>query len=433
MEHVPAEQLCRFINASPSPFHVCQTVAELLDVAGFDRVDERDDWTADGTGRRYLIRDGSVVAWAVPPDAGPTTPFRIVGAHTDSPNLRVKPHPDRSVAGTGQVALEPYGGVLLTSWLGRDLGLSGRVAVSDPASETGGVTLRLVLVDRPILHLPQLAIHLDRTVNQDGLVVNPQQHLAALWDVGGPDLHGFSEFLAAELDVEPSDVLAWEVMAHDLTPAATMGRNGGLLSAPRLDNLCSSWAAVGALLDTIGADDPPDTTSVVCLFDSEEIGSVSASGAAGSLLPTVLERIGQALGAERQEHHRALAGSLCASADMAHATHPNYPDRHEPAHWVRLGGGPVVKTNVNGRYATDARTAGLFIDGCERAGLPHQVFANRADLACGSTIGPITSAALGIPTVDVGAPMLAMHAARELMAAEDVGAYAAALTAFLYL
>ena len=382
-----------FLDASPSPFHAVAEAVRRLDQAGLD----------------YEVRDGTIVAWAT---VDADVPLRVVGAHTDSPNLRIKPRPDTGRAGARQLAVEPYGGVLLNSWLGRDLGISGRVALRDGS-------LPLVRVDRPVLHLPQLAIHLHREIVTDGLKVDPQSHTAPLWGLGGPEEGRFRRFLADELGCDAADVVAWDVMTHDLAPAALVGERDELLASARLDDLCCSWAAISALVET--------GRGVVVLFDHEEVGSESHRGAGSPLLGDVLAR----LLPDPAGRATAVAGGVCASADMAHATHPNYAERHEPGHWIALGGGPVVKTNVNQRYATDARTAAVFAAACEAAGVPMQWYAHRADIACGSTIGPITAARLGMPVVDVGAPQLAMHSARELMAAADVGMLRDALTAFL--
>jgi aspartyl aminopeptidase len=424
-----SSDLLAFIDASPSPFHACANAAARLEAAGFTRVAEADAWPSS-SGGRYLVRDGSLVAWFVPPDAapGPTLeilPFRIIGAHTDSPNLRIKPRPDAGVAGVRQLEVEVYGGALLNSWLDRDLGLSGRVALR-------GGELRLLLVDRPVLRVPQLAIHLDRDISTSGLALNPQQHLTPVWGIGATEPGGFARFLATELDVDAADVRFWDVMTHDVQPSRILGRDDELISAPRLDNLCCAWAGIDALIRAASSPAAsPSAVPVVSLFDHEEIGSATNRGAGSSMLPTVLERVAIGLGADREGWHRALAGSMCVSADMAHATHPNYPERHDPGHWIALNGGPVVKTNVNGRYASDARSAAVFLDACDRAGVPVQHYSHRNDLPCGSTIGPITAARLGIPTVDVGAPQLAMHSARELMGAQDPSYLADALAAFL--
>jgi aspartyl aminopeptidase len=419
-----ARRMLTFIDASPSPFHACATAAARLGSAGFTVLDEADEWPT-APGGHYVRRGGSLVAWRTGPHHTATSGFRMVGAHTDSPNLRVKPHPDAGRAGCRQLAVEVYGGALLNSWLDRDLGLSGRVAVRGPH----GPDERLLLVDRPLCRVPQLAIHLDREITANGLLLNAQQHLSPLWGLGDVTPGAFTAFVAEALQVEPDAILAWDLMLHDVSPSTLVGVDDELISAPRLDNLCSSWAALEALLAVAGDD--PDQIPLVVLFDHEEIGSTSDRGAASTLLPAITERIVRGLGGDRDEHLRALAGSLCCSADMAHATHPNYADRHEPGHTIALNGGPVLKVNSNLRYASDATSSAAFVLACEQAAVPLQRYAHRSDLPCGSTIGPITAAAMGVPTFDIGAPQLAMHSARELCGADDPAQYAAAMAAFL--
>jgi len=423
-----AHALGEFIDASPSPFHACAEAAERLEAAGFRALDERAPWPT-GRGRHYVVRGGSLVAWATGEQHRPDSGFRIVGAHTDSPNLRIKPQPDLASAGFAQLAVEVYGGALLNSWLDRDLGLSGRVLVRG----ADGPEARLLLVAEPIARVPQLAIHLDREVTAKGLLLNPQQHLRPVWAVGAAPAGGFRGYVADLLDVAADDVLAWDLMLHDLTPSAVVGADASLLSAPRLDNLCSSWAAVEALAAIAGPDRAAgtDLIPVVVLFDHEEIGSSSDRGADSAMLPTLLERIVHGLGGGRDELHRALAGSSCFSADNAHATHPSYPERHDPGHLIAVNAGPVLKVNSNVRYATDAASAAAFFAAVEQAGVPHQVYSHRNDMPCGSTIGPITATRLGIPTFDVGVAQLAMHSARELCGAEDPAHYTASMAAFL--
>lgn len=415
-----AHGLGEFIDASPSPFHVCQTVAARLLDAGYIELNEADRWP-DGPGLYFTVRAGSLVAWR---GSGDLVPFRIVGAHTDSPNLRVKQHPDRQVAGWKVVALEPYGGAWLNSWLDRDLGISGRLSVRDEDG-VGGISHRLVRIDDPILRVPQLAIHL--ADDRKSLTLDPQRHLNAVWGVGQPA--SFVDFVAERAGVDRADVLAADLMTHDLTPSAVVGADSSLLSAPRLDNQASCYAGLEALL--AGAAASGGFQPVLALFDHEEVGSTSDHGAQSNLLGTVLERVVLAAGGSREDFLRLLPVSLLASADMAHATHPNYPERHEPGHQITVNGGPVLKVHPNLRYATDGRTAAAFAMACEQAGVPLQRYEHRADLPCGSTIGPMASARTGIPTVDVGAPQLAMHSSRELMGARDVASYAAALEAFL--
>jgi aspartyl aminopeptidase len=412
-----AQGLCEFIDASPSPFHVCLTVARRLSAAGFTELSERDEWPAEGT--FFTVRGASLVAWRSG-EADRTGPFRIVGAHTDSPNLRVKQHPDRFVSGWQVVALQPYGGAWLNSWLDRDLGISGRLSVR--VGNT--VDHRLVRIDEAILRVPQLAIHLaeDRT----SVSLDPQRHVNAVWGVGsGP--RSFLAYVAGHAEADVEDVLGIDLMTHDLTPSRLAGAGRELLSAPRLDNQATCYAGLEAFL----AAEPGLHMPVLVLFDHEEVGSQSDHGAQSELLHTVLERITLAAGGGREDFLRRLPGSMVASGDMAHATHPNYPERHEPGHLIEVNGGPVLKVQPNLRYATDGRTAAAFALACAQAGVPLQRYEHRADLPCGSTIGPMTSARTGIPTVDVGAAQLAMHAAREVMGAADVAAYTAALGAFL--
>ncbi|MCV7385453.1 M18 family aminopeptidase [Mycolicibacter longobardus] len=407
-----ATGLCDFIDASPSPFHVCVTVAERLRAAGYTELAETDRWPQQ-PGRYFTVRAGSLVAW----DGGDTDiPFRIVGAHTDSPNLRVKQHPAREVAGWQLVALAPYGGAWLNSWLDRDLGVSGRLSVRDG-------THHLVRIDEPILRVPQLAIHLadDRTA----VKLDPQRHVNALWGDGrAPDFLGY---VSERAGLELRDVLGFDLMTHDLAPSGVTGVGQEFVSAPRLDNQASCYAGLEALMAASAGRYLP----VLVLFDHEEVGSTSDHGAQSDLLLTVLERITLAAGGDREDFLRRLTASTLASADMAHATHPNYPDRHEPGHQIAVNAGPVLKVQPNLRYATDGRTAATFALACAQAGVALQRYEHRADLPCGSTIGPMSAARTGIPTVDVGAPQLAMHSARELMGAHDVASYAAALTAFL--
>ena len=409
-----AQGLCEFIDASPSPVHVCATVAQRLRDAGFTELAEGDAWP--DAGDFFTLRAGSLVAWRAGGDAG--RPFRVVGGHTDSPNLRVKQHPDRFVSGWRVVALQPYGGAWLNSWLDRDLGISGRLSVRN----ADGIEHRLVRIDKPILRVPQLAIHLAE--DRKSVSLDPQRHVNAVWGVGsGP--RSFLGYVADEAGVDVDEVLGFDLMTHDLTPSTLAGADGELVSAPRLDNQCTCYAGLEAFL----AAQPAGYLPVLALFDHEEVGSQSDHGAQSELLLTVLERIALAAGGGREDFLRRLPGSMVASGDMAHATHPNYPERHEPYHLIEVNAGPVLKVQPNLRYATDGRTAAAFALACREAGVPLQRYEHRADLPCGSTIGPMTSARTGIPTVDVGAAQLAMHSAREVMGADDVAAYSAALRA----
>ena len=414
-----APGLCEFIDASPSPFHVCATAAQWLRAAGYTELAETDAWP--GPGRYYVLRAGSLVAWDGTGAAG--RPFRIVGGHTDSPNLRVKQHPDRNVAGWAVVALQPYGGAWLNSWLDRDLGISGRLSVRG----VPGVVDVLVRVDEPILRVPQLAIHLAE--DRAAVKLDPQRHVNAVWGLADTP-KSFLDHIAERAGVDAADVLSADLMTHDLTPSTVWGADGEFVSAPRLDNQGTCYAGLEALLGASTAG-PADHVPVLALFDHEEVGSTSDHGAQSDLLITTLERIVLSTGGGREDFLRVLTASVVASGDMAHATHPNYAERHEPGHQIAVNAGPVLKVQPNLRYATDSRTAAVFELACRQAGVPLQRYEHRADLPCGSTIGPMTSARTGIPTVDVGAAQLAMHSAREIMGAADVGMYSAALQAFL--
>jgi aspartyl aminopeptidase len=409
--------LLNYLAASPSPYHAVRVASDRLDQAGWVRLQVRDAWT-DLPERAYVAVGGALIAWNRPGATPVSAGFRIVGAHTDSPNLRLKPHPDTGSMGWRQLAVEIYGGALLNSWLDRDLGLSGRVVTRD---ET-----HLVHVNEPIARVPQLAIHLDRDVNDKGVQLDKQQHLTPIWGLGPTTEGDFSLWLSGHLGVRSTDILSWDLMFHDITAPALLGPAQDLIASARLDNLVSCWCALEALVTV----EPTDAvTPLVCLFDHEEVGSESATGAAGPLLQAVLERLTHATN-DNAAFRRSMASSVCVSSDMAHAVHPNYPERHEPAHRPLPNAGPVIKVNANQRYATDALTHAMFIRACETAGVPSQVFVSKNSMPCGSTIGPITATRLGIPTVDVGCAQLSMHSARELCGAADPAMMAAALGAF---
>jgi len=427
MEPAGINTLLTLIDASPSPFHVVETASGLLSAAGFVERNEAAAWNGDAAGRWFVRRGGALVAW-VQGDSRVGDGFRLIGAHTDSPNLRIKPQPDRTAVGYRQLGVEVYGGVLLNSWLDRDLGVSGVVSVRDhnAIDRYRDVLFRS---DAPILRIPQLAIHLDREIHDRGLQLNKQTHMSPVWGTGAQEPGAFARFVADLASVDVADVLSWSAMTHDLTPSRVVGMDQSMIAAPRIDNQMSCWAGLAALLDV--ADQPADATSVLCLFDHEEVGSVSRTGAASSMLPTLLARIVRSSGGSEEDHAALLSRSWCVSADGAHATHPNYADRHEANHQIQLNGGPVVKINANERYATTSESHALFVAACERADVPFQRFVNRTDLSCGSTIGPVTSARLGIRTVDAGVAQLAMHSARETAGADDYPRFVAVLSEVL--
>ncbi|WP_031072094.1 M18 family aminopeptidase [Streptomyces sp. NRRL S-118] len=416
------DDLMTFLAASPSPYHAVANTADRLEKAGFEQLDETAAW--DGTaGGKYVIRAGAIIAWYVPEGAAPHTPFRIIGAHTDSPNLRVKPRPDSGAHGWRQVAVETYGGTLLNTWLDRDLGLAGRLTLRDG-------THRLVNVDRPLLRVPQLAIHLDRQANE-GLKLDRQRHMQPIWGLGDDVREGdLIAFVAGEAGVAADDVAGWDLMVHSVEAPAYLGRDRELVAGPRMDNLLSVHAGAAALAAVAALDDLA-YIPVLAAFDHEENGSESDTGAQGPLLGTVLERSVFARGGGYEDRARAFAGTVCLSSDTGHAVHPNYAERHDPTHHPRANGGPILKVNVNQRYATDGSGRAVFAAACEKAGVPWQTFVSNNDMPCGTTIGPITAARHGIRTVDIGVAILSMHSARELCGADDPFLLANALTAFL--
>jgi aspartyl aminopeptidase len=423
--------LLAFLDRSPTPYHAVAECVRRLESVGFRPLDPAESWELGAGDRRYSVRgEGSLVAFEVGQLAVAESGFRWIGAHTDSPNLRLRPRPDESAHGYRRLGVEIYGGVLLHTWLDRDLSLAGRVVLRTPDGP------RTVLVDfaRPLLRVPNLAIHLQREIATEGLRLNPQTHVVPVLGLeGAPPL---PELLAQELRARgvagrAEDVLSFDLMAYDTQPAVVAGARGEFVQASRIDNLASCHAATSALVRAVHAG-PVAATRGIAFFDHEEVGSRSASGALGPLLAETLERI--AAGTKdpgRDALPRALARSLLVSADMAHAVHPSFPDKHDAAHRPQIGAGPVIKHNAGQAYASDAHTAGRFTDLCARAGVRPQYFVSRSDVACGSTIGPISAARVGMPTVDVGNPMLSMHSCREMAGAADVAPMIEILGLFL--
>ena len=409
--------LASFVSASPSSFHAAAEGAERLRSAGFVDQDERDRLSVE-PGGQMLVRDGALLAWRVPENAGPTTGFRIIGAHTDSPGFVLKPNPDLHTAGWQQLSTEVYGGPLLNSWLDRELGLAGRLIMEDGAQ-------RLVLTGA-IMRIPQLAIHLDRSVNDEGLKLDRQFQTRPVWGVGG-GADGILDHVAGLVGASAEDVLGVELVAFDTAAPAVFGPNGEFFASGRLDNLSSVHAGLAALID----HEETNTIAVLAAFDHEEVGSGSRSGASGPGLADLLARLTHLLGGDAEAHFQALAASVCLSSDTGHAVHPNYVDRHDQGNRPLLNGGPLLKINANQRYATDAVGAALWRRACRSVGVATQEFVSNNLVPCGSTIGPLTATRLGVSTVDVGAPLLSMHSVRELAGTQDLPDLAAAMTAFL--
>lgn len=409
----------RFVTSSPSSYHAAAEVARRLVGAGYTLLDETADWSdAVVPGARVaVVRDGAVLAVALPADATPTMPFRILGAHTDSPGFKLKPKPTIGSSGWQQAGVEVYGGPILASWFDRELELAGRIV--DAAGRE-----HLVRTG-PFLRIPHLAIHLDRSTNS-GFGPDPQRDLQPVYgvgDLGSADLVGH---LAALAGLVPQQVGGYDLLTVDTQEPRRFGADGSLFASARMDNLTSVHAGLVGLL----AAEPTDSIAVLAAFDHEEVGSRSRSGAAGPLLTDVLARVTRALHGSSEDAARAFAGSWCLSADAGHAVHPNRGEVHDPWNRPTVGRGPLLKINAQQRYTTDAHGAALWARTCAQAGVPTQEFVSNNAVPCGSTIGPDTATRLGIRTLDVGTPLISMHSARELCHVDDLAFLADAAAAF---
>lgn len=409
------EGLTSFIKASPSSYHAAEEVAAQLEASGFTRLDETKPWDRSHGGQ-FIVRDGAVVAWLVPDTVDDATGFRVVGSHTDSPTFKLKPNATATTVGWQQAGMEVYGGPLLNSWLDRELGLAGRVTTVDGE-------VRMVRTG-PILRIPQLAIHLDRSAN-DGLTLDRQQHTRPLYAVSDAELN-IEDYLCEQAGIDPADLAHHDVVAYTTEAPALFGVKDQFLAAPRMDNLTSVHASMVAL----GRVELGSDIAVMAAFDHEEVGSASTSGAAGPILEDVLRRIAVGHGIDGDRFAAMIRRSSCVSADAGHAVHPNYVGQHDPQNHPLVNGGPLLKINANQRYTTDAVGAALWKRACAAAEVPVQPFVSNNAVPCGSTIGPITATRLGIPTVDVGIPLLSMHSAREMCGVDDPWYLSRALEAY---
>ncbi|MFY9262256.1 MAG: M18 family aminopeptidase [Actinomycetaceae bacterium] len=418
----------KFISDSPSSYHAASVVAERLASAGFTRVDEREVFT--GVERGFIQRAGAVIAWQLPDEFEQSTGVRIIASHTDSPSFKIKPNADSENAGHSQVNVEVYGGPLLNSWLNRDLGIAGQITTIDGHTH--------LVRTGPVMTIPQLAPHLDRSQNNN-LELSRQRDYHPIWSVSGGSI---IDYVCEQAGIGPSRVAGTDLYSYDVADYQMYGGAGGadLFVAPRQDNLSSVYAALQAFLSVESVDEAgapvglkgepaPHDILVFAAFDHEEIGSTSAYGAAGPFLETVLRRIVAAqgiagnamLGASVEEAYwRLLANSSCISADVGHAVSPNKVEKHDPAHLVRLGNGMLVKINAQQRYATDAQGVQLVLRAAAHAGEAVQEIVSNNDVPAGSTIGPFIASRLGITTVDVGAPILSMHSIREITNPDDL-------------
>lgn len=449
--------LLTFLNASPTAFHAVDEAKKRLQDAGYEQVSEREDWKLEVGNRYFFTRNHStIVAFAIGKKYVAGNGFHIIGAHTDSPCLKLKPVSKVTKGGYLEVGVQTYGGGLWHTWFDRDLTVAGRVIIREEKDGSVSYSHRLVRIEEPIMRIPTLAIHLDRGVN-DGFKVNTQNHLLPVLAtsikaelnkvvvVNGPVENEVKtegkksvenittnnskhhplllQIIASQLGCEPDDIYDFELQACDTQPSIVAGAAKEFIFSGRLDNLCMSFCSLKALIDATSSDSNLEDESgvrLVALFDHEEVGSDSAQGAGSPVLEDALTRITCSFHSDSKLLKKAIQRSFLVSADMAHALHPNYMDKHEENHQPKLHGGLVIKNNANQRYATNAVTSFIFREIATKHNLPIQDFVVRNDMGCGSTIGPILASGVGIRTVDIGAPQLSMHSIREMCAVDDV-------------
>ncbi|KAL2539613.1 Zn-dependent exopeptidase superfamily protein [Abeliophyllum distichum] len=473
MESPVADDLLHFLNASPTAFHAVEEAKKKLRSAGYKQISEREDWDLEAGKKYFFTRNHStIVAFAIGEKYVAGNGFNIVGAHTDSPCLKVKPVSKVSKGGFLEVGVQTYGSGLWHTWFDRDLSIAGRIIIREPKDGSESYSHRLVRIEEPIMRIPTLAIHLDRGVN-DGFKVNTQSHLAPVLATSvkallnkpvaengsvesevptdgkkmketensqkhHSQLMGMKmketknsqkhhslllQLIAAQSDCEPDNICDFELQACDTQPSIIAGAMKEFIFSGRLDNLCMTFCSLKALIEsTTSASSLQDETGVrmVALFDHEEVGSDSAQGAGSPVMLDALSRITSSFSSDTKLLPKAIQRSFLVSADMAHALHPNYMDKHEENHQPKMHGGLVIKHNANQRYATNAVTSFIFREIATKHGLPVQDFVVRNDMPCGSTIGPILASGVGIRTVDVGAPQLSMHSIREMCAVDDI-------------
>jgi len=405
--------LLNFLNNSPTPFHAVKTIIEVLNQAGYKQLNEADEWKLEKTGKYYVSRnDSSIVAFALNSEDVASDGFKMVGAHTDSPCLKVKPSPEISTKNYFQLGVEVYGGALLNPWFDRDLSLAGRISYQTKA---GNIESLLHDFKKPIAIIPSLAIHLDRQANENR-TINKQKELPPILLCGeNSNEINFHDLLMTAIHAQHEDlaieqILDYELFFYDTQPASLVGYQDDFVSSARLDNLLSCYTGLMALLET-----GEECNALMVCNDHEEVGSASSSGAQGPFLRSVIERIA----VTQESFTRCMHNSVMISADNAHGVHPNYVDKHDGNHGPILNQGPVIKINANQRYATNSETSAMFRLICQNVNVPVQSFVVRSDMACGSTIGPITASELGVKTIDIGVPTFAMHSIRELAGSGD--------------
>ena len=417
MEKKLAKELIEFLYNSPSASHGVESVKAILNVAGFTEIKEADKWNLKKGDKRYVVKnDSALIAFEVGSENIEESGFRLIGAHTDVPGFRIKPNP-QMISENKYVKLntEIYCGPILSTWYDRPLGIAGKVAVRGKSPLKPEI--KLININKPLLIIPSLAIHMNREVNE-GYKINRQVDTLPLLGLINDKLEKedyLMKILCEELNVNKEDILNFELGLYEYEKGSLIGMNEELISSGRFDDLWMVYAGIKALVDSR----ENAATKVMICVDNEEIGSLTAEGANSTLLNNILERIALGLGKDREGYYRALANSIMISADLAHAVHPNLGDKHDPTNRPVLEGGPVLKIAASGSYSTDSFNGAVFAGVCEAAGVPFQKFVNRSDVRGGTTIGPVTAANLTIPVIDMGAPVLGMHSIRELASVKD--------------
>lgn len=431
MEKQQALELLEFINESVTAYHGAYAVKTMLDEEGFSELKENEKWNIEKGGKYYVMKNQSaVIAFEVGEGDLEEDGFRLIGAHTDSPTFKIKPKAEMTTENTYvKLNTEVYGGPILSTWFDRPLSIAGRVALKGASPLKPEV--RLVNIDRPLLIIPNIAIHMNRSVNE-GYAINKQKDtlplLGFINDKFEKDQY-LVTLIANELGVDKKEILDFDLFLYEYEKGCLFGLDNEFISAGRLDDLWMVYAGVKALLDSKSIK----STKVMVAIDNEEIGSLTAQGANSALLKTILERIALALGKDKEEFFRALSNSVMISADLAHAVHPNLAEKHDPTNHPVLGGGPVIKMAASGSYSTDSYASAIFQSICTEEGIPFQKFVNRSDVKGGTTIGPMSAADLTIPVVDMGAPLLGMHSVRELATVVDNAYTIKAFTKFFNL
>ncbi len=405
-----AQSLLKFIDSSSTSFHAVENLKNELLEQHYQELKEEESWSLE-KGRKYFVTraEGSIIIFKTPKKWTNNYAFNIVGAHTDSPCLKIKNNPISTKEGYQLLNVEIYGGVLLTSWFDKDLCFGGRLIIEN---ENGQLEQKIVKIDKR-LRIPRLAIHLDREVNKLGFAPNPEEHMFPV--IGLNKDMSFEDWIKLETGLSGT-ILSWDLFLFDAEKSSLGGINNEFIFAPRLDNL----ASVHASFEALKLSEPENNKiQMVAYFQHEEIGSESQNGASSNFLEVTLKRIHNAISTNEENYFQTIASSFFISADMAHAVHPNYSEKHDKNHKPHIDAGPVIKSNANMRYATDAFSVAKFKQWCKKAEVPFQDFCSRNDIGCGSTIGPMTSAKIGIPTIDVGNPMLSMHSIREMCGVKD--------------